>query len=158
MQEIQLMKEMEALRAQLQQKEQALEDYKESDLYLPLGILGLLQDWTVPGLLREPLPKFQKKITFKGIRWAPCSTTSSILTSISILDVLRDGRIKFTDHKLWFKQINMYLGVILPGCIPLGIPKTLLNQVGCSHPTNIFRFLVLVSQTKNYYSYCINHW
>ena len=31
MQEIQLMKEMEALRAQLQQKEQALEDYKESD-------------------------------------------------------------------------------------------------------------------------------
>jgi len=30
MQEIQLMKEMEALRAQLQQKEQALEDYKDS--------------------------------------------------------------------------------------------------------------------------------
>ena len=57
MQEIQLMKEMEALRAQLQQKEQALEDYKESDLYLSSDILGLLRDWTVPGLLREPLPK-----------------------------------------------------------------------------------------------------
>ena len=50
MQEIQLMKEMEALRAQLQQKEQALEDYKESDLYLSSDILGLLRDLTVPEL------------------------------------------------------------------------------------------------------------
>lgn len=33
MQEIELMKKMEALRAQLQQKEQALEDYKECDLF-----------------------------------------------------------------------------------------------------------------------------
>ena len=59
------MKEMEALRAQLQQKEQALEDYKESDLYLPLGILGLLRDWTVPELLRERPPKVKKRSHLK---------------------------------------------------------------------------------------------
>ena len=56
MQEIQLMKEMEALRAQLQQKEQALEDYKESDrLYHSSTDCSYIEPRSgVHGLSKEP--------------------------------------------------------------------------------------------------------
>ena len=86
---------------------------------------------------------------FKGIRWAPCSTTSSILTSISILDVLCSGGIiigHFGPTYMCLEGLKFY-----PGASHLGSPR-LLTQVGCSHPTNIFAFKFW---TKNYY--CINH-